>query len=162
LISAKLSRKGIGTLTAALLIIAIVVVVILGASYIAYMYPGSVASTSPPNYGLPNENYSKPAPASAPSPLAYSIIYISNGASLGLRFVGFDPQNIYVVIGVNNTVVWDNLDNVIHSVVSQDANFNSGNLTLDQSWNFTFSSPGSYHFTDGMYPWMNGSVTVVS
>ena len=75
--------------------------------------------------------------------LNYSVIYIVNGASLG-KEVSFNPQNPTVVIGLNNTVIWKNLDSVNQSVVATNGGFKSPSLVPNQSshlrvhdsWNF--------------------------
>ena len=154
------SRKAVGALIASLLIIGVVIVIIIAGSFIAYTLPGSLPTTSE-TYGLPNENYSE-YPEVVPNSTNYAAVFIANGASLGPGYVGFDPQNVTVVIGVNNTVVWQNVDNFTQSVLSSNPSFNSGNLTYGQSWNFTYAAPGTYKFTDSPNAWMNGTVTVVS
>lgn len=73
---------------------------------------------------------------------------------------GYSPDSIRVVIGVNNSVVWVNADNVTHSVDSAGAGFSSGPIHPGESFTFTFKTPGEYYYDCSDYPWMSGVVTV--
>jgi plastocyanin len=74
---------------------------------------------------------------------------------------GYDPDNITVVIGVNNTVVWTNNDNEPHTVTAVDGSFNSGNMNPGDTFTYTFTKPGTYTYTCTYHPWMHGYVTVI-
>jgi nitrite reductase (NO-forming) len=73
----------------------------------------------------------------------------------------YSPQNITVVIGVNNTVTWKNNDDAPHTVTAADGSFDSGNLGQGQSWTHTFTTPGRYEYRCTYHSWMWGTVTVV-
>ena len=76
----------------------------------------------------------------------------------------FRPKEIVVVIGVNNTVVWTNMDfseKNAHDVTSDDGLFYSGFLDPGESWSYTFEDPGEYAYNCGLHPeWMVGKVIV--
>jgi len=72
---------------------------------------------------------------------------------------GYDPDNITVVIGVNNTVIWTNNDNEPHTVTASDKSFDSGNMNPSAPFTYTFSKPGIYAYT--YHPWMRGYVAVL-
>jgi len=75
---------------------------------------------------------------------------------------GFTPDNITVLIGVNNTVIWTNNDSSIHTVTANDGSFDSGYLNTGASYTYTFTQPGVYEYHCQVHPWMIGSVTVKS
>jgi len=75
---------------------------------------------------------------------------------------GYSPQQIVVVIGVNNTVTWINNDNVVHTATSTSGVFDSGNIDPGQSFSYTFTTPGTYNYTCSYHSWMKGSVIVLS
>ena len=74
----------------------------------------------------------------------------------------FTPQNVTVVIGVNNTVTWTNNDpaGIPHTVTSNDGLFNSN--TLAGPFTCTFLSPGVYWYRCYFHPLMVGAVIVKS
>lgn len=82
------------------------------------------------------------------------------GAGSNTTSKGFFPNNIVVVLGVNNTVVWENKDNSPHTVTSNDGSFESGNMAPGQSFTFTFTLPGTYTYHCTYHPWMVATVTV--
>ena len=74
---------------------------------------------------------------------------------------GYYPDNITVVIGINNTVIWTNNDNEPHTVTATDGSFDSGNMDPGAVFAHTFTSPGSYAYICRYHPWMHGYVTVL-
>ena len=72
----------------------------------------------------------------------------------------FSPQNITVVIGVNNTVTWTNNDpnKIPHTVSSNNGLFDSG--TLAGPFTCTFLQPGVYFYRCMFHPLMVGAVVV--
>jgi plastocyanin len=85
---------------------------------------------------------------------AVSLVKIPSGGT-------FTPEEITVVIGVNNTVTWTNDDLIMHTVTSDSGLFDSGNLKTGASWSFTFNQPGTYSYHCSIHPWMLGVVNVV-
>lgn len=89
----------------------------------------------------------------------------SNQSSLGN--LGFYPNTITVVIGVNNTVVWSNSDVASHTVTSLSVpagaqSFNSGNLSPGSTFSATFTVAGTYKYHCGYHSWMFGTIIVKS
>jgi plastocyanin len=117
-----------------------------------------------------------PAATAAP---AVSTVAIVPGASLASAKKTFDPSVIRVVIGVNNTVRWTNNDDVLSSIVADNAiadpDFaaatqfasrlipsNATNyLQPRKSFEFTFEQPGEIHYHSIPHPWMQGTVIVL-
>jgi plastocyanin len=79
--------------------------------------------------------------------------------------IGYSPDSISVVLGVNNTVVWMNNDQATHTVTSTAVPsaatpFDSGFLAQGASFTYTFTTPGVYKYHCLLHPWMTGTVTV--
>lgn len=84
------------------------------------------------------------------------------GSGSNKQSPGYSPQNITVVIGLNNTVVWLNNDTAHHTVTSSTGAFSSGDLAPGQSYPFTFTEPGIYKYYCAYHSWMSGSVVVTA
>ncbi len=74
--------------------------------------------------------------------------------------LSFAPDSITVVIGINNTVTWENLDSTQHTVTAVDGSFNSGSIAPGATWNYTFTSPGTFSYYCQFHNWMKGTVVV--
>jgi plastocyanin len=75
----------------------------------------------------------------------------------------YDPELIQVPVGT--TVVWENTDNMVHTVTSGNSEgmtgtFDSGLISAGDSFKFTFNSPGKEDYFCVVHPWMVGSVEV--
>ncbi|MEM7824051.1 MAG: DUF4382 domain-containing protein [Candidatus Aenigmatarchaeota archaeon] len=83
----------------------------------------------------------------------------SRTAQVDIRNYAFIPNEITIAVG--DTVVWTNKDNAQHTVTSDIGLFDSGLLSKDVSWNYTFTEAGNYtyHCTPHMY--MTGKVIVI-
>jgi len=84
---------------------------------------------------------------------------------------GFSPENVTVVIGVNNTVTWTNKDTdnggTDHTVTSLSvpsgaASFDSGIMKEGANFTETFTTPGTYEYHCTLHAWMTGSVVVLA
>ena len=82
--------------------------------------------------------------------------------------LNFQPASIKVVVGVNNTIVWNDLDSVQHTVKSRTipsgaAPWDSGILNQGQTYTVTLTVPGVYHYDCTIHPdWMIGTIQVVA
>ena len=86
------------------------------------------------------------------------IIPVNSGRNLHLNF---EPANITVMIGVNNTVVWKNEDTDWHSAHSDDnIEFDSGLMQSGASFTHVFERVGTYTYHCDPHPWMTGVVIV--
>jgi len=91
-------------------------------------------------------------------------ILIPNGNAAQANTGFFLPLNLEVIRGT--TVVWQNEDNIGHTVQSQDAQgnviplFNSGLLKTGDTFTYKFDKPGVYHYFCTIHPWRIGIVTV--
>jgi amicyanin len=70
----------------------------------------------------------------------------------------FDPANITVPVGT--TVTWTNLDSVSHTVTSDTGVFESGTLSHNATFSYTFNSRGTFSYSCSPHPFMKGKVVV--
>jgi plastocyanin len=73
----------------------------------------------------------------------------------------YDPSIITVVIGINNTVTWKNVDTAAHTVTDVNGSFDSGNIAPGATWTYTFNTPGIYTYYCTYHLWMGGKVIVL-
>lgn len=142
-VSALLVRNNISNLN---LIFAGMRLIIPGASSTA-PYGSAAPSTSP--YGSQGPSYAPPAaaPTAAPIPMPGSAM----NAAVSLMNIGYHPNAITVRAGT--TVMWTNNEGnaIPHTVTSGSPNapsgaFDSGTLNPGQSFQFTFSTPGTFAY----------------
>jgi len=87
-------------------------------------------------------------------------VAISSGSGVTTTSLGYSPDRITVVIGVNNTVMWMNEDGTIHTVTGTNSSFGSGFLNPGDSFTHTFTAPGTYPYKCTIHSWMAGTVVV--
>ncbi len=100
------------------------------------------------------------------------VVNIPVGAGAGASAApGYAPENVTVVIGVNNTVMWTNNDTenggTDHTVTSLSvpsgaAPFDSGILKEGANFTQTFTTPGTYEYHCTIHAWMTGNVVVLA
>ena len=72
----------------------------------------------------------------------------------------FAPQRLTVKRGT--TVTWTNRDDIPHTVTAVDMQFRSKALDTDDSYSFTFTTPGTYAYFCSLHPHMTGTIVVES
>ena len=71
----------------------------------------------------------------------------------------FTPQTLTVKAGT--TVTWTNRDDIPHGIASEDNGFaRSKALDTDDSYSFTFTTPGTYKYFCYVHPHMTGTIVV--
>jgi plastocyanin len=71
----------------------------------------------------------------------------------------FGPQTLTVKAGTN--VTWTNKDDIPHGIASANNAFKrSQALDTDDSFSFTFTTPGTYQYFCYLHPHMVGSIVV--
>ena len=82
--------------------------------------------------------------------------------------VNFEPSLLKVVLGVNNTVVWTNGDNVSHRIAPDPNSPNKFKLDMEEKFLYPtyshvheFTEAGSYHYNDADREWMRGIIWVI-
>jgi len=78
--------------------------------------------------------------------------------SIGDNVTGFVPSTITVEVG--STVTWTNQDSKPHKIVGE--GFESGTLEYKDTYEKSFSQPGSYEFHDGFNEGMVGTINVLN
>ncbi len=93
-------------------------------------------------------------------------VSIPNGAGNAGGAPGYAPDNVTVVVGVNNTVTWTNNDTVHHTVTPGNEpagspwSGGSPDMPPQASYSFTFTVPGTYSYFCKYHNWMTGTVVV--
>ena len=70
----------------------------------------------------------------------------------------FTPKELTVKAGT--AIVFRNRDDIPHSVVGTKGEFHSKALDTDDSFSFTFTKAGTYDYTCGLHPKMQGGIVV--
>ena len=101
-------------------------------------------------------------------------VIIPQGAEDPTSGKNYEPQNIHVIIGVNNTVKWINNDTTMSSVIAnnqtnpdffdathkQTSGKISNILNQGESFDYTFTKVGYFGYHSEPHPWMRGWITV--
>lgn len=69
----------------------------------------------------------------------------------------FEPAQLTIKVGA--TVTWKNRDDIPHTVVSA-GKFRSKAMDTDDSYSFTFTTPGTYKYFCYVHPHMTGTIVV--
>jgi plastocyanin len=70
----------------------------------------------------------------------------------------FEPARLVVKAGT--TVTWTNRDDIPHTVAATDRLFKSKAMDTDETYSFTFSTPGEYSYFCSLHPHMTGTIVV--
>ena len=71
----------------------------------------------------------------------------------------FNPQKLTVKAGT--TVTWTNKDDIPHGIASANSAFSKSRaLDTDDSYSFTFTTPGTYQYFCYIHPHMTGTIVV--
>jgi len=84
----------------------------------------------------------------------------SVGASVAIQNFAFVPDTVHIKAG--SAVEWTNKDTAPHTATSLETLFDSGSLSTDQKFSFTFSTPGTYHYHCLIHSMMKTAVVVVT
>ncbi len=111
---------------------------------------------------------SAPNTTSTTNTSAQSVIKIASGTGSS-NSLNFSPASLTLVIGTNNTVVWQNDDTVAHTItftsapagVSVSSLSDPNNLAASGSYSVTLTVPGTYQYHCTIHSWMTGTITVV-
>ena len=81
-------------------------------------------------------------------------------AALTVRIDNFTFSPPEITIASGTAVTWENRDDIPHEVVAEDKAFRSKVLDTEESYTFTFTSPGIYEYFCALHPHMKGKVIV--
>jgi amicyanin len=70
----------------------------------------------------------------------------------------FEPEKLTIKAGT--TVTWTNRDDIPHTVASKDRLFKSKVMDTDETYSFTFTTPGEYSYFCSLHPHMTGTIVV--
>ncbi|MGH3928628.1 MAG: plastocyanin/azurin family copper-binding protein [Pseudonocardiaceae bacterium] len=80
------------------------------------------------------------------------------GLTVEVKDFTYTPTNLTVPTGA--TVTWKFEDSAPHDVLADDESFRSPLLNDGETYQFTFTKPGSYPYICSVHPRMMGTVTV--
>ncbi len=84
-----------------------------------------------------------------------------SAASFEIEIADFQFGPADAVVPVGTEVVWLNNDTDVHSIISTGDLFaSSAVFDPGQSYAVTFTEPGTYAYTCGVHPFMEGTITV--
>lgn len=97
----------------------------------------------------------------------YSTVLIPPGSENPATNKSYSPNNITVVIGVNSTVRWINQANAGNTIASDMPvvqnldTFGSRPLRPGDSYQYTFTEPGTFKYHGEPHPWQRGTINVL-
>ena len=83
---------------------------------------------------------------------------VAAGNEVNIDNFAFTPNEFAVKAGT--TVVFRNRDDIPHSVVGNEGEFHSKALDTDDSFSFPFAKAGTYAYSCGLHPRMQGKIVV--
>jgi len=98
---------------------------------------------------------STPAPATTASSSSASS---SGGVTIKAAGFAFNPTSVTVKKG--QKVTWTNSDSAPHNVTSSDGTIKSKDFTNGQSFTYTATKPGTFHYICTIHPQMKATLTV--
>jgi plastocyanin len=87
-----------------------------------------------------------------------SVVAQTTGPAVTIDNFVFGPERVTVKAGT--TVIWTNRDDIPHTVASKDRAFKSKVMDTDESFSFTFPTPGEYSYFCSLHPHMTGTIVV--
>lgn len=99
-------------------------------------------------------------------------VSIIEGSSQPSQQKNYEPKEIRGTLGLNNKIVWTNVDTTAHTVTTDNqysdqisGPFNSieslGLILPQKTYEFTFTKDGDYPYHCEPHPWMTGKVIIV-
>jgi amicyanin len=70
----------------------------------------------------------------------------------------FNPHTVTVKAGT--TITWTNKDDIPHAIAAVGKQFKSKVMDTDNTYSFTFTTPGSYAYFCSLHPHMTGTIVV--
>ena len=100
--------------------------------------------------------------ATVGSVLAAGVLFARAEATPATVFIDnfiFNPKAVTVKAGT--TVTWTNRDDIVHGIASSNNAFKkSPAMDTDDTYSFTFTTPGTYQYFCYLHPQMVGSIVV--
>jgi plastocyanin len=73
----------------------------------------------------------------------------------------FSFKQASVTVPVGTKIVWENDDDIPHSIVEMQGKFHSPALDTEDKYGFTFDVAGTFEYFCGLHPFMKGKVVVM-
>ena len=86
------------------------------------------------------------------------VVAQTTGVPVAIDNFVFGPERLTIKSGT--TVTWTNRDDIPHTVASKDRLFKSKVMDTDESYSFTFTTPGEYSYFCSLHPHMTGTIVV--
>ncbi len=81
------------------------------------------------------------------------------GGTIAIENFTFNPAKLTVKAGT--AVIWTNKDDIPHGIASSNNAFTKSKaLDTDDSYSFTFTTPGTYQYFCYVHPHMTGTIVV--
>ena len=120
---------------------------------------------------IPQANAKPQLPSEVLNPPQTTNVIIIYGSSSPSQTKNFIPKEVGGALGLSNKIIWKNNDAVAHSVTSDtdykdkvNGPFNSiaktGLIPPQQTFEFTFTAEGEYHYHCEPHPWMQAVVKI--
>jgi plastocyanin len=90
--------------------------------------------------------------------LAFVGVARAEDATVKIDNFTFEPQKLTIKAGT--TVTWKNEDDIPHTVASATKAFKSKALDTDDSFSFTFTTPGTFEYFCSLHPHMTATIVV--
>jgi plastocyanin len=91
-------------------------------------------------------------------PATPQVAKVAAGPQVHIDNFQFSPATLTVPKGT--TVTWTNQDDMVHTVTSAAQTFSSASLETDDTFSFTFTTPGTYSYFCKLHPRMTATVIV--
>ncbi len=91
-------------------------------------------------------------------PATPRVAKVAAGPQVHIDNFQFSPATLTVPKGT--TVTWINQDDMVHTVTSAAQVFSSASLETDDSFSYTFTTPGTYTYYCKLHPRMTATVIV--
>jgi plastocyanin len=139
-------------------VVVVIAVLALGGWYFVAKSKSSTSTATPTPTMAMSSMTPQPSSSAAAAPQASSDVQAA--PSVTIQNFAFSPSSITVKKGT--TVTWTNKDSAGHTVTETDSKSGptSGTLMNGQSYHFTFSTVGTFHYKCNIHPSMTGTVTV--
>ena len=83
---------------------------------------------------------------------------VAAGTEVNIDNFAFTPKEFTVKAGT--AVIFRNRDDIPHSVVGANGEFHSKAIDTDDTFEFTFAKAGTYVYSCGLHPQMQGRIVV--
>lgn len=102
-------------------------------------------------------DYGRGAATEAPASITPSVS--ASDQAIAIANFSFGPKELEIKVGT--TVTWTNQDGASHTVSADNGVFDSGSLSHNETFSYTFSEVGTFTYHCGIHPSMTATVTVV-